>query len=65
MHKNAKHMSCEHCGKSFEGPYGKTSLDLHIQGVHLGQKKNVCDTCGKAFFQIGDMRRHIGKNIFF
>ena len=60
-HKAAKHRDCQHCGQFFEGPYWKTALDGHIRAIHLGERKNICDTCGKAFYSKSDMRRHIGK----
>ena len=60
-HKAAKHRDCQHCGQLFEGPYWKTALDGHIRAIHLGERKNICDTCGKAFYSKSDMRRHIGK----
>ena len=34
-------------------------LKAHIQGVHEGQRNNICGICGKSFYGKYDMKRHI------
>ena len=54
---------CISCGKLLNQP---GALNLHIQRVHEGIKKQKCEPCQKKriflFFNSGDMMRHV-KNV--
>ena len=33
-------------------------METHLHTVHDGYKDYKCDSCGKSFFQAGDLKRH-------
>ena len=39
----------------------KLFLRQHIEKFHQGIKNQVCHTCGKAFYNIATLNKHIGK----
>ena len=58
QHRRESHTKCEHCGKSFDGHSATWRLKRHIKEVHEGLKEHVCEMCGRAFSQKGDMKKH-------
>ena len=46
---------CGQCDKTF---VSSTGFKFHKK-THIGRKENICEVCGTAFYQIGDLRRHM------
>ena len=58
QHRREAHTKCDHCGKIFDGHSATWRLKRHIKEVHEGLKEHVCEMCGRAFSQKGDMKKH-------
>ena len=52
----AKKVTCDDCGHSF---FGKSSLQRHINAVHLKLKPFKCRTCKKRFSTKGNLKKHV------
>ena len=48
-------LACTHCDKTFVSGAG---LEFHIK-THIGKKGHMCEICGMAFYQKGDLTRHM------
>ncbi|XP_015115173.1 zinc finger protein 16 [Diachasma alloeum] len=47
---------CLECDMSFERA---SQLDYHQRSVHLGEKTQICQICGKRFFRKADLNTHL------
>ena len=54
----AKKVTCDDCGHSF---FGKSSLQRHINAVHLKLKPFKCRMCKKRFSTKGNLKKHVGR----
>ena len=52
---------CLECNKTHRD---KSNLNAHIRQVHEGERNQTCSTCGKAFFQPHDLKRHVTLGTF-
>ena len=50
--------SCDVCQKVFQRNY---ALVLHLQSVHLRERRYQCSDCPKGFSSKKDLKRHTGK----
>lgn len=57
LYKNAtKPFKCQQCDLTFDRC---SQLDYHRRSVHLGEKSQICQICGKGFFRKTDLRTHL------
>jgi hypothetical protein len=54
--KTSKDFECPKCRKKFSY---KSALTRHNKTVHLKLRDHVCEVCGRAFGQNGDLQKHI------
>ena len=53
-----KLQQCQFCDKAFAR---KDHLAKHVQGVHVKERKYVCEHCGKSYTSQGALLQHVGK----
>lgn len=52
----SKPFICDICGLNYKS---KSSLSIHMAGVHSGLNQHNCEVCGKSFSQRGALTRHM------
>ena len=53
-------MSCEYCGKAFQGRYAKYNLKRHMI-IHRGEKPFSCPYCPHSANQKVNLKGHINR----
>ncbi|XP_076681678.1 uncharacterized protein LOC143375918 isoform X3 [Andrena cerasifolii] len=48
--------SCQRCDLTFDRA---SQYDYHHRSIHLGEKSQLCEICGKGFFRKADLRTHL------
>ncbi|XP_012539850.1 uncharacterized protein LOC105838664 isoform X2 [Monomorium pharaonis] len=57
MHGNMlKIFKCLQCDSTFDRA---SQLDYHHRSLHLGERSQICQICGKGFFRKADLRTHL------
>lgn len=56
----SKPFKCLICEKVFDRA---SQLDYHRRSVHLGEKSQICQICGKAFFRKNDLQTHLNVHL--
>ncbi|XP_018363936.1 PREDICTED: regulatory protein ADR1 isoform X2 [Trachymyrmex cornetzi] len=51
-----KTFKCLQCNSTFDRA---SQLDYHHRSLHLGEKSQICQICGKGFFRKADLRTHL------
>lgn len=63
-HNMLKTFKCPQCELIFDRA---SQLDYHYRSIHLGERSQICEICGKGFFRKADLRTHmnihLGTNI--
>lgn len=65
IHEKAWHApvrahKCSKCEDVFDRA---SQLDYHRRSVHLGEKSQICQICGKGFFRKTDLRTHMNVHL--
>ncbi|XP_012141060.2 uncharacterized protein LOC100877695 [Megachile rotundata] len=47
---------CQRCNLTFDRA---SQCDYHHRSIHLGEKSQLCEICGKGFFRKADLRTHL------
>ncbi|XP_043517630.1 zinc finger protein 724-like isoform X4 [Frieseomelitta varia] len=47
---------CQQCSLTFDRA---SQYDYHYRSIHLGEKSQLCEICGKGFFRKADLRTHL------
>ncbi|CAL7938835.1 unnamed protein product [Xylocopa violacea] len=47
---------CQQCDLTFDRA---SQYDYHYRSIHLGEKSQLCEICGKGFFRKADLRTHL------
>ncbi|XP_017763498.1 PREDICTED: zinc finger protein 354C-like [Eufriesea mexicana] len=47
---------CQQCSLTFDRA---SQYDYHHRSIHLGEKSQLCEICGKGFFRKADLRTHL------
>ncbi|XP_029051797.1 zinc finger protein 480-like [Osmia bicornis bicornis] len=47
---------CQQCNLTFDRA---SQCDYHHRSIHLGEKSQLCEICGKGFFRKADLRTHL------
>ncbi|KOC68475.1 Zinc finger protein 790 [Habropoda laboriosa] len=47
---------CQQCNLTFDRA---SQYDYHHRSIHLGEKSQLCEICGKGFFRKADLRTHL------
>ncbi|KAL6257425.1 hypothetical protein P5V15_010997 [Pogonomyrmex californicus] len=55
-----KIFKCLQCDSTFDRA---SQLDYHRRSIHLGERSQVCQICGKGFFRKGDLRTHLNTHL--
>ncbi|KAG5319780.1 ZN358 protein, partial [Acromyrmex heyeri] len=55
-HKMLKTFKCLQCNSTFDRA---SQLDYHHRSLHLGERSQICQICGKGFFRKADLRTHL------
>ncbi|XP_076294837.1 uncharacterized protein LOC143216008 [Lasioglossum baleicum] len=57
LHENiARPFKCQQCDLTFDRA---SQHDYHYRSIHLGEKSQLCEICGKGFFRKADLRTHL------
>ncbi|XP_014296175.1 zinc finger protein 678-like [Microplitis demolitor] len=59
-HGPDKPFKCFKCELVFDRA---SQLDYHIRSVHLGEKSQMCQLCGKGFFRKADLKTHLNVHL--
>ncbi|XP_011860144.1 PREDICTED: zinc finger protein 226-like [Vollenhovia emeryi] len=51
-----KTFKCLQCDSTFDRA---SQLDYHRRSLHLGERSQICQICGKGFFRKADLRTHL------
>ncbi|XP_018404439.1 PREDICTED: uncharacterized protein LOC108781066 [Cyphomyrmex costatus] len=51
-----KTFKCLQCDSTFDRA---SQLDYHHRSLHLGERSQICQICGKGFFRKADLRTHL------
>lgn len=51
-----KTFKCPQCDSIFDRA---SQLDYHHRSLHLGERSQICQICGKGFFRKADLRTHL------
>ncbi|KYN31599.1 hypothetical protein ALC56_14097 [Trachymyrmex septentrionalis] len=51
-----KTFKCLQCNSTFDRA---SQLDYHHRSLHLGERSQICQICGKGFFRKADLRTHL------
>lgn len=51
---------CRQCDLTFDRP---SQYDYHHRSIHLGEKSQLCEICGKSFFRKTDLRTHLNVHL--
>ncbi|KAL0126852.1 hypothetical protein PUN28_005307 [Cardiocondyla obscurior] len=51
-----KTFKCHQCDSIFDRA---SQLDYHRRSLHLGERSQICQICGKGFFRKADLRTHL------
>ncbi|XP_032674295.1 uncharacterized protein LOC116845577 isoform X2 [Odontomachus brunneus] len=51
-----KIFKCSECGLTFDRA---SQLGYHHRSIHLGERSQICQICGKGFFRKADLRTHL------
>ncbi|XP_011154734.1 uncharacterized protein LOC105192357 isoform X2 [Harpegnathos saltator] len=65
LQKNVRHnmvkiFKCSECGLTFDRA---SQLGYHHRSIHLGERSQVCQICGKGFFRKADLRTHLNVHL--
>lgn len=55
-HNMLKTFKCLQCDSTFDRA---SQLDYHHRSLHLGERSQICQICGKGFFRKADLRTHL------
>lgn len=47
---------CQQCDLTFDRA---SQYDYHYRSIHLGEKSQLCEICGKGFFRKADLKTHL------
>ncbi|XP_076169900.1 uncharacterized protein LOC143147976 isoform X2 [Ptiloglossa arizonensis] len=57
FHENViRPFKCQQCDLTFDRA---SQYDYHYRSIHLGEKSQLCEICGKGFFRKADLRTHL------
>ncbi|XP_031833984.1 uncharacterized protein LOC116427599 [Nomia melanderi] len=57
LHENvSRPYKCQQCDLTFDRA---SQYDYHHRSIHLGEKSQLCEICGKGFFRKADLRTHL------
>ncbi|XP_076249664.1 uncharacterized protein LOC143188975 [Calliopsis andreniformis] len=57
FHENIiRSFKCVQCNLTFDRA---SQYDYHHRSIHLGEKSQLCEICGKGFFRKADLRTHL------
>lgn len=57
FHENViRSFRCQQCDLTFDRA---SQYDYHHRSIHLGEKSQLCEICGKGFFRKADLRTHL------
>ncbi|XP_043250469.1 zinc finger protein 107-like [Colletes gigas] len=57
FHENiVRPFKCQQCDFTFDRA---SQYDYHYRSIHLGEKSQLCEICGKGFFRKADLRTHL------
>ncbi|XP_074097434.1 uncharacterized protein LOC141526352 [Cotesia typhae] len=59
-HGSDKPFRCSKCKLVFDRV---SQLDYHVRSIHLGEKSQVCQLCGKGFFRKADLKTHLNVHL--
>ncbi|XP_014479689.1 PREDICTED: uncharacterized protein LOC106746987 [Dinoponera quadriceps] len=59
-HNTVKIFKCSECGLTFDRA---SQLGYHYRSIHLGERSQVCQICGKGFFRKADLRTHLNVHL--
>ncbi|XP_053985172.1 zinc finger protein 225-like [Hylaeus volcanicus] len=51
---------CHQCDLTFDRA---SQYDYHYRSIHLGEKSQLCEICGKGFFRKADLRTHLNTHL--
>ena len=60
LHARPRPYKCLNCDSIFDRP---SQLNYHMRSIHLGEKTQVCQICGKGFFRKNDLRTHLNVHL--